>query len=87
MKLEIEVTEDVLQSALEKQVRDAVIAKVNEWGAERRIKECIDAMWSDAVASLVTEALSDSARLKTLLAAELEKKLRSQLAAAIKAGA
>ena len=33
MKLEIEVTEEDLRSALEKQVRDAVIAKVNEWGA------------------------------------------------------
>jgi hypothetical protein len=84
MKLEIEITEEELRSAVERKVRTAVADQTNQWNVDSYIKEQVKAHWHSAVDALVAEALNDSKTLREKIAAELEKKLRAQLAAALK---
>lgn len=84
MKLEIEITEEEMRSAIERNVRTAVSQQTNSYGATTYIKDQVKAHWKAAVDALVEEALKDSVVLREKIAAELEKKLRAQLAAALK---
>jgi hypothetical protein len=85
MKIEIEVTEEEIKSAVERKVRSAVADQTNNWGVDTYIKEQIKAQWKGIVDTLVKEALNDSAKLKDKITAEIERKLKAQLNAAIKA--
>ena len=82
MKLEIEITEEELRSAIERDVR--IFISSNSYRTDLYIKEQVTARWKAAVDALVEEALKDSAVLREKIAAELEKKLRAQLAAALR---
>jgi hypothetical protein len=84
MKLEIEITEDEMRSAVERKVRTAIADQTNQWGTDAYIKERVKEHWKLAVDALVSEALNDSASLRKKIAAELEKKLRAQLSAALR---
>ena len=84
MKLEIEITEEELRSAIERKVRTAVADQTNSYGTDNYIKEQVKAHWKAAVDAFVDEALKDSKVLREKIASELEKKLRAQLAAALK---
>jgi hypothetical protein len=84
MKLEIEITEEEIRSAIERKVRVAVADQASNYGTDVYIKEQVKARWKAAVDALIQEALGDSSRLRTKIANELERKLRAQLNAAIK---
>ena len=84
MKLEIEITEEELRGAIERKVRTAVADQTNNYGTDNYIKEQVKAHWKAAVDALVADALKNSGVLREKIAAELEKKLRAQLAAAMK---
>ena len=84
MKLEIEITEEELRSAIESKVRTAVADQTNNYATDTYIKERVKAHWKSAIEALVEEALKDSSVLREKIATELEKKLRAQLAAALK---
>ena len=84
MKLEIEIAEEELRSAIEHNVRTAVAEQTNNYGSTTYIRDQVKAHWKAAVDALVEEALKDSMVLRAKIAAELEKKLRAQLAAALK---
>lgn len=84
MKLEIEITEAEIRSAVERKIRVAVADQSNNWGADEYIKREVKAQWHTAVDALILEALNDSQALRDKIAAELERKLRAQLAAAMK---
>jgi hypothetical protein len=85
MKLEIEITEDEIRSAVERKVRTAIADQTNNWGTDTYVKECVKAHWKTAVDALVAECLNDSAALREKIRGEVERKLRAQVSAAIKA--
>lgn len=84
MKLEIEITEDEIRSAVERKIRVAVADQSNQWGADEYIKKQVKAQWQTAVDAMILDALNNSQALREKIASELEKKLRAQLAAALK---
>lgn len=84
MKLEIEITEEEIRSAIERKVRTAVADQTNNYGTDMYIKEQVKVHWKAAVDNLVNEALRDSKALRQKIAAELEKKLRANIAKALK---
>ena len=45
MKLEIEITEEELRSAIERKVRTAVADQTNSYGTDAYIKEQVKAHW------------------------------------------
>lgn len=85
MKLEIEITEDEIRSAVERKIRVAVADQSNQWGADEYIKKQVKAQWQTAVDAMILDALNNSQALRDKIAAELERKIRAQLAAAMKA--
>lgn len=84
MKLEIEITEEDLRSAIERKVRVALAEQTNNYGTDIYIKEQVRAHWKAAVDALIDEALKDSKALREKIAAEMEKKLRANIATALK---
>jgi len=84
MKIEIEITDDDLRTAIASKVGAAVYAQTNSYETERYIKERVAAGWHSAVDAMVTELLSDSAVIREKIAVEIERKLRSQLAVVMK---
>ena len=85
MKLEIEITEEEIRSAVERKIRVAVADQSNQWGADEYIKKQVKAQWQTAVDAMILDALNNSQALRDKIAAELERKIRAQLAAAMKA--
>lgn len=86
MKLEIEITEDEIRSAIERKVHSAVADQTNNWSTDGYIREQVKAHWQAAVESVVAEQLNDSTVLREKIRLEIEKKLRAQVSAAIKMG-
>ena len=84
MKLEVEITEDEIRSAIERKVRTAIADQTNQWNVDRYIKDKVAEHWKLAVDNLIAEELNNSIVLKTKITAELERKLRNQLSAAIR---
>jgi hypothetical protein len=84
MKLEIEITEAEIRSAVERKVRTAIADQTNQWNTDQFIKERVKAHWGSAIDALVLEVLTDSKSLHEKIAAEFEKKLRAKLSAALK---
>jgi len=87
MLLNIEITEAEIQAAIERKVRVAISDQTNSWGTDNYIKEQVKKHWQGAVDNLVKEALENSDKLRASIAAEVERKLRAQVYAAIKAAA
>lgn len=84
MKLEIEITEDEIRSAIERKVRTAIADQTNAYNTDTYIKDQVKANWKAAVDNLVVEEMYNSRVLREKIRAEFERKLRLQLAAAIK---
>jgi len=87
MKLEIEITEEEIKSAIERKVRTAVADQTNQWGVDSYIKDEVKKHWKEAVDKLIVEAINDGPRLREKIMAALEAKLKAQLTAVIKAAA
>lgn len=84
MKLEIEITEDEIRSAIERKVRTAIADQTNTFATDHYIRDQVKANWKAAVDGLIADALYNSPVLREKIAAEMERKLRAQLAAALK---
>lgn len=87
MKLEIEITEEEIKSAIERKVRTAIADQTNSWGTDDYIKEQVKKHWKEAVDHLIQDALSNSAMLREKVITALERKIHGQLTAAMKAAA
>ena len=84
MILEVEITEQELKDALARKVRSAIAEQNESWGAANEIKERTKKAWSEAVDSLLAELLGNSVELKRLIDAEVERRIKARVAAALK---
>ena len=81
MKLEIEITEEEIKSAIERKVRTAIADQTSNYGVEQYIKESVKSKWKEVVDRMVEEYLSDSEKLKAKVISEVDKKLKAKLQA------
>lgn len=86
MKLELEITEDEIRSAMEAQIRTAIANYSNRWGVEDDIRKQVKLHWHAAVDAMILDALNNNQALRDNITAELERKIRAQLTAVMKAG-
>jgi len=84
MKLEIEITEDEIRSAVERKVRTAIADQSNNWQVDRYIKDQVKQHWESACNDMVLEQLSNSEVMKAKIQATIEAKLRGQITALMK---
>ena len=81
MKLEIEITEEEIKSAIERKVRTAIADQTSNYGVEQYIKESVKSKWREVVDRMVEEYLSDSEKLKAKVISEVDKKLKAKIQA------
>ena len=81
MKLEIEITEAEIKSAMERKVRTAIADQTNQWNVDNYIKDQVKKHRQAAVESMVLEMLTDSPRMKEKIQTAIENKLRGQITA------
>lgn len=84
MILEVEITEQELRDALARKVRSAIAERNESWGAANEIKERTKKAWGEAVDSLLAELLGSSAELKRMIDAEVEKRIKARVTAALR---
>jgi hypothetical protein len=84
MKLEIEITEEEIKSAIERKVRTAIADQSNQWHVDSYIKSQVGVKWKETVDSMITELLQDSPVLREKIIKSIEAKLRSQVIALMK---
>ena len=63
MKLEIEITESEIKSAMERKVRTAIADKTNAWSADKFIDDMVKKHWQDTVEAMVIEAMKEAPRV------------------------
>ena len=84
MKLEIEITEEEIRSALERKVRSAIADQTSQWGTDKYIREAVSAEWKNSVNSMIDELLGNSDALREKISDEITRKIRAQLSVAIR---
>lgn len=84
MKFVIDIPESKLNAALEQKVSALVASEVASWVVRDYIVARIREQWQQAADALVAEALASGPALRAKITEEIEKKLRAQLAAAMK---
>ena len=84
MKLEIEITEDEIKSAVMRKIRVAVADESNSWRADNHIKQRVKDLWTEAVDLAIAEVLADLPAIKDRIAKAVEGKLRGQITALMK---
>lgn len=84
MKLEIEITEEEIRSAIEHKVRTAITDQTNQWNVDRYIKDQVAEHWKAAVDAMIREELADSERLREKIRSAIEARLKGQLTAMMK---
>jgi predicted SnoaL-like aldol condensation-catalyzing enzyme len=81
MKLEIEITEDEIKSAVSRRVRTAIADQANQWSVDTYIKDQVAKQWKATVENLVAEYLNDSPAMREKIVKSIE---AAQLSAAMK---
>jgi len=84
MKLEIEITEDEIRSEVERKIRSAISDQSNHWHADDYIKNQVKAKWQTAVDAIIQDVLNNSQVVREKVEAEVERKIRAQLASLMK---
>ena len=81
MKLEVEITEAEIKSAIERKIRVAIADEVNGWTADNFIKAQVKKHWREVADKEIQRACADSDLLRGKIMAALEAKLKGQLTA------
>lgn len=81
LKLEIEITEEEIKSAIERKVRTAIADQTSNYGVEQYIKDSVKSKWKEVVDRMVEEYLADSEKLKAKVISEVDKKLKAKIQA------
>lgn len=87
MKLEIEITEEEIKSAVERKVRSAIADQTNQWGTDCYIKDTVRAKWKAVVDSMVEEELRNAPKMREKIMATIEAKIKGQVTALMRAKA
>jgi len=80
MKLEIEITEEEIKSAIERKIRVAIANGSNTWKNEKAIKDTVEKYWAVIIEKEIQEQLAHSDVMRVTIRALIEAKLRAQIA-------
>ena len=81
MKLEIEISEDDIRSAIERKVRVAIATETDSWKTDEAVKSKVRLFWQEAMEKIVKEELAKSDQLRAKVQAAIEAKLKGQITA------
>lgn len=81
MKIEIEITEAEISDTIGKKVHSLVAEYANGFFVDNAIKNMIKKHWDNTVENLVMEELGESDKIRAIIKASIEKKIKAQLSA------
>lgn len=84
MKLEIEINEQTICNAIQKETINIVASKLQQWDFPDDVRRCVNHLWDANLERVVREVLADTDVLKAKVAALLERKIQGQLTALMK---
>ena len=84
MKIEVEITEAEIKSAIERKIRVAIADEVNGWNADQFIKAQIKQHWREVADKMIQEQCAGSDILRGKIMVALENKIKGQLAAVMR---
>ena len=86
MKIEIEVSEDVLREELQRQAAILLLDKLGNWQLKDELAKVVNKLWGENVEKVVREELANTPALREKVVATIERKIQGQLTALMKKG-
>ena len=86
MKIEIEVSEDVLREELQRQAARMLLDKMAHWQLKDELTKVVNKLWGENVEKVVREELANTDALREKVVATLGRKIQGQLTALMKKG-
>lgn len=86
MKIEIEVSEDLVREEVQRQAAKAIADKLGHWDLKNTLDRVVKKLWGENVEKVVREELSNTDALRAKVASTLERKIQGQLTALMKKG-
>ena len=84
MKIEIEISDEMIRAALEETVTNHVREVLRGWAIPDEVKRMVKERWPEVVGAMIDDQVADHERLREQIADEMARKLRLQVAAALK---
>ena len=89
LKIELELPSEVIQTEMQRAIinvaRQHINSKTQPWANQNEVKRGIDERWSETVARIIEEEMTDMPKLREQIRSALERKIAAQLTKAIKA--
>ena len=84
MKLEIEISEQMICDAIQKEANEIVSNKIRRWDFPDDVKNCINHLWDANAERVVREVMEDTDAIRAKVLIALERKIQGQLTAIMK---
>ena len=86
MKIEIEVSEDLLREELQRQAVKLLLDKLGNWQLKDELAKVVNKLWGETVEKVVREELANTDALRKKVVATIERKIQGQLTTLMKKG-
>ena len=84
MKIEIEISDEMIRAALEETVIKQVREVLRGWPIPDEVKRMVKDRWPEVVGAMIDDQVADHEGIRKQIADEMARKLRLQVAAAMK---
>lgn len=84
MKFEFEISDDDVKAAIEKRISAAIHESLNGWVLREHIAAQIKSTLTGAADAMVAKVLEGHDEMRSIIIEEVQRKLRAQIAAAMK---
>lgn len=86
MKIEIEVSEELIREEIQRQAAKMISEKLCSWALKDNLTKVVNKLWDENMEKVVREELANTDALRAKVAATLERKIQGQLTALMKKG-
>ena len=86
MKIEIEVSEELIREEIQRQAAKAIAYRLGHWDLKNTLDRVLNKLWDENVEAVVREELANTDALREKVVATIERKIQGQLTALMKKG-
>ena len=86
MKIEIEVSEDMIREEVQRQAVKLLLDKLTNWQLNHELNKVVNKLWDEKFDQVVREELTNTDALRAKVLATIERKILGQLTTLIKKG-
>ncbi len=86
MKIEIEISEELVREELQRQAAKVLLDKLGHWQLKDELTKVVNKLWDENMEKVVREELANTDALREKVVATLGRKIQGQLTALMKKG-